>query len=76
MSTDSPAPPTIQLEQLLKREGWVPTGGMAKVAIQGGEVTVNGEVETRRKKKLHVGDVVRLGADEHTVSDDDVSPPR
>lgn len=68
--------PTIQLEQLLKREGWVPTGGMAKIAIQGGEVTVNGEVETRRKKKLRVGDVVRLGNDEHTVADEDVTRAR
>lgn len=50
----------IQLDQFLKLCGLVSTGGQAKVLIQGGEVRVNGEVETRRKKKLQVGDEVEL----------------
>ena len=53
--------PTIQLDQLLKREGLAATGGQAKVLIQGGEVKVNGEVEVRRKKKLRPGDRVEIG---------------
>ena len=36
------------------------TGGEAKVLIQTGEVTVNGEVETRRGRKLQEGDVVEV----------------
>ena len=39
----------------------VGTGGEAKVVIQAGEVTVNGEVETRRGRRLREGDVVEVG---------------
>jgi ribosome-associated protein len=46
----------IELDQFLKRKGLVATGGQAKLLIQGGEVLVNGQVETRRRRKLHVGD--------------------
>jgi ribosome-associated protein len=49
---------TIQLDQFMKLEGWVGTGGQAKLVIQGGEVLVNGVIETRRKKKLKAGDKV------------------
>ncbi len=49
---------TIQLDQFLKWKGLVGTGGQAKLVIQGGEVRVNGVVETRRKKKLVPGDKV------------------
>lgn len=42
----------------MKLEGWVGTGGQAKLVIQGGEVLVNGVIETRRKKKLKAGDKV------------------
>lgn len=49
---------TIQLDQFLKWKGLVSTGGHAKLVIQGGEVLLNGAVETRRKKKLKSGDRV------------------
>jgi ribosome-associated protein len=49
---------TIQLDQFLKLTGLVGTGGQAKLVIQGGEVMVNGVVETRRKKKLKAGDAI------------------
>ena len=49
---------TIQLDQFMKYVGMVGTGGQAKIVIQGGEVQVNGAVETRRKKKLRPGDKV------------------
>jgi ribosome-associated protein len=39
----------------------VGSGGEAKVVIQGGEVRVNGEVETRRARRLKEGDVVEVG---------------
>ncbi len=50
----------IQLDQFLKLSGLVSTGGQAKVLIQGGEVKLNGTVETRRKKKIKAGDVVEV----------------
>ncbi len=57
---------TIQLDQFMKLVGMVSTGGQAKVVIQGGEVLLNGEVETRRKKKIIHGDEVTF-ADETFV---------
>lgn len=48
----------IKLGQALKKAGLVDSGVDAKFAIQDGEVTVNGEVELQRGKKLHDGDVV------------------
>lgn len=54
----------ISLNDALKLSGLAPTGGQAKQLIQSGQVTVNGEVETRRKRKLHEGDVVRVGDEE------------
>lgn len=50
--------PSIQLDQFMKLVGMVSSGGQAKLAIQGGEVQLNGLVETRRKKKLKPGDQV------------------
>lgn len=47
---------TIKLDQFLKLAGIVQTGGEAKLLIQAGEVQVNGVVETRRGRKLLVGD--------------------
>lgn len=41
----------------------VGSGGEAKVLIQAGEVLVNGEVETRRGRKLLPGDVVEIGGE-------------
>jgi ribosome-associated protein len=52
--------PTIQLDQFLKIMDLVATGGQAKLVIQGGFVEVNGETETRRKRKLRHGDVVNF----------------
>lgn len=48
----------VRLDDFLKMSGMVSTGGEAKLRIQSGEVTLNGEVETRRRKQLVVGDVV------------------
>ena len=49
------------LGQALKAAGLVGSGGQAKVLIQAGEITVNGEVETRRGRRLRSGDVVEVG---------------
>ena len=50
----------IRLQDLLKFAGAVETGGGAKLAIQDGEVKVNGEVCTQRGKKLYPGDRAEL----------------
>ena len=46
----------IRLDSLLKLSGMTETGGQAKLIIQNGEVTVNGEICTMRGKKLRKGD--------------------
>lgn len=58
---------TIDLQDFLKLSGVVETGGEAKFRIQGGEVRVNGELETRRRKKLRRGDVVDYAGDRKSV---------
>ena len=47
----------IRLGQVLKAAGFVESGAEAKEVIQDGLVTVNGETETRRGRKLHTGDI-------------------
>ena len=51
----------MTLGQALKAADLVGSSGEAKVVIQGGEVRVNGEVETRRGRRLIEGDVVEVG---------------
>lgn len=50
----------LRLDQFLKLCGVADTGGQAKQLIQGGDVTLNGEVETRRRKKLSIDDVIEV----------------
>jgi ribosome-associated protein len=52
---------TIRLGQLLKLAGLAGSGGDARALVEQGAVTVNGEVETRRGRQLHPGDVIALG---------------
>lgn len=52
----------IRLGQLLKLSGLVESGGEARELVQEGAVRVNGEVEMRRGRQLHRGDVVEAGA--------------
>ena len=54
-------PAGITLGQSLKAADLVGSGGEAKIVIQDGLVSVNGEVETRRGRKLVSGDVVEAG---------------
>ena len=46
----------IKLGQAMKKAGLVGSGLDAKILIQDGQVKVNGEVDTRRGKKLYPGD--------------------
>jgi ribosome-associated protein len=50
----------IRLGQLLKLAGAVDTGADVRPILEDGLVTVNDEVETRRGRQLHRGDVVTL----------------
>lgn len=54
---------SIRLGQLLKLAGLIDTGSDAKVLLDDGAVTVNGETEHRRGRQLHVGDVVGLAGE-------------
>ena len=50
----------IRLGQLLKLAGAVDSGADVRPLLADGVVTVNGEVETRRGRQLHRGDIVVL----------------
>jgi len=50
----------IRLGQLLKLAGLADDGAAAREVIERGLVSVNGQVDTRRGRQVHVGDVVAL----------------
>jgi len=58
----------IKLGQALKLAGLVSSGIEAKVVVQDGEVKVNGETDTRRGRKLYVGDIFEYNGSQVTVS--------
>ena len=58
----------IKLQDLLKFAAAVSTGGEAKILIQEGDVTLNGEVCTMRGKKIRPGDDVALRDEHYTVT--------
>ncbi|MEB3202010.1 MAG: RNA-binding S4 domain-containing protein [Synechococcus sp.] len=57
----------MKLDQFLKWQALVTTGGEAKQRIQRGDVRVNGVVETRRGRQLATGDAVSLDGREVIV---------
>lgn len=50
----------VELYKILKFEGIVSSGGEAKAVIDDGQVLVNGEVETRKRKKIVSGDTIEF----------------
>ena len=60
----------IELYKLLKLEGLCPSGGAAKLAIADGQVRVDGEIETRKRKKILPGQVVEFEAMRITLLSD------
>ena len=50
----------VELYKILKFEGLSESGGAAKQAIAEGLVSVNGEVETRKRKKISAGDHIEV----------------
>ncbi|MCQ4107000.1 RNA-binding S4 domain-containing protein, partial [Erwinia persicina] len=53
---------------LMKLEGWVESGAMAKIMISGGHVTVNGVKETRKRCKIVAGQKVEFDGESVTVT--------
>lgn len=51
----------IRLGQFLKLANLIDSGAEAKGVIADGLVSVNGEIEVRRGRQLHTGDVVSIG---------------
>lgn len=61
----------IRLGQLLKLAGVIDSGAEVKPFLASEPVWVNGELETRRGRQLHAGDVVRIGDRElHVIASD------
>jgi len=50
----------VELYKILKFEGIAENGGAAKQVIADGLVSVNGEVETRKRKKISAGDCIEI----------------
>jgi ribosome-associated protein len=57
----------IKLDSFLKAVNIVASGGEAKIIISEGLVKVNGDIETRRGRKLYPGDRVETGSKSFVV---------
>jgi ribosome-associated protein len=58
----------IELYKILKLENMVESGGEAKFLISQGKVQVNGEVETRKRRKTVPGDIVEFNGEKVRIS--------
>jgi len=50
----------VELYKILKFEGLANSGGEAKMLIGDGQVSVNGEIETRQRRKMLGGDIIEF----------------
>ena len=57
----------VELFKILKFESLASSGGEAKILIADVKVEVNGEVETRKRRKIIAGDVIKVFDDEYRV---------
>ncbi len=57
----------VELYKILKFEGLVSSGGEAKMVIQDGQVALNGEIETQRRKKITDGDVIEFNGEKLNI---------
>ena len=53
----------VELYKILKFEGLAASGAAAKLVIAAGQVTVNGAVETRKRRKIVNGDTIVFGGE-------------
>ena len=58
----------VELFKILKFEGLVSSGGEAKLVISNGLVSVNGTVETQKRKKIVSGDIIEFGSEKMQIS--------
>lgn len=58
----------VELYKILKFESLVSSGGEAKVVIDNGLVSVNGNIETRRRKKIVDGDRIEFGGEKFVIA--------
>ncbi len=58
----------VELYKVLKFEGMVGSGGEAKHVIAEGYVSVNGVVETRKRKKMHAGDTIEFNDEQFVLT--------
>jgi len=57
----------VELYKVLKFESIVSSGGEAKFVVSEGMVMLNGEVETRKRKKLMSGDVIEFNGEKYQL---------
>ncbi len=57
----------VELYKILKFESLVASGGEAKMVIANGLVSVNGQIETRKRKKIVSGDTIKFGGEEFSI---------
>lgn len=57
----------ITLQQLLKMEDIISSGGEAKYYLAENEVIVNNEIESRRGRKLYIGDHIIIASEEYII---------
>lgn len=53
----------VELYKILKFEGMVGSGGEAKASIASGQVRVNGQIETQKRKQIVSGDIIEFAAE-------------
>jgi ribosome-associated protein len=57
----------IELNRVIKYISWAESGGQANVFIGSGALQVNGEEELRKRRKLRVGDVIKMDKKSCTI---------
>jgi len=58
----------VELYKILKFEGLVASGGEAKAVIAEGQVLLNGELETRKRKKIIAGDIIEFASEKIQIT--------
>ncbi|UYA61333.1 MULTISPECIES: ribosome-associated protein YbcJ [unclassified Pectobacterium] len=61
--------PHVELCDLLKLLGWSESGAAAKLSIAAGDVTVDGQTETRKRCKIVTGQTVQFDGQTVKIAD-------
>ncbi len=57
----------ITLGQVLKLESYISSGGEAKIFLSTSSVLVNEKLETRRGRKLYIGDIITINNNKYKI---------